>query len=234
MNVDEPTRSPMSRFFRAALRIGLAALIGIGLGAAAYYGVPRAYRDLVEPVRENSSRIETLQVELNQARVDLAELSDRSSQRISELEAGVAAGQETLAELQASSQLQRTELDQQLQRLGTRLDRLDQALSSQSDALDLALATPTAPDPELLRQLKFTRAALHLLRARLWLVENNLGLAGDEVQQARDALSELEGMELVLERLDQALADFALAPLVAADDLEIAWKLLTAPEPPGE
>lgn len=228
MTIEADNQSPVGRALRVALRILLVALIGIGLGAAAYFGVPFAYRQLVEPVQDNSARLDSLAQELEQARTELSDLADRSDGRIADLEAANAANKESLAELQAKSDLDQTEFNQQLDQLTARLDELEQALSAQADAIDQALATPTAPDPELVRQLAVNRALLHLLRARQSMFENNLGLAAAEVQQARAALADLEGMEPAIARLDQALVEFAATPLVAGDDLEAAWRLLTA------
>ena len=74
-----------------------------------------------------------------------------------------------------------------------------------------------------------------LTRGRLYLVQNNLGLAQNEVQAARDVLAGLvapdyqqAALNAMIIRLDLALANLPGAPVLAAEDLEIAWQLLRA------
>jgi hypothetical protein len=71
-------------------------------------------------------------------------------------------------------------------------------------------------------------------------VQDNLGLAAQDIEVARSVLAAVQStpsaaneiVPLVVERLDLALVDVRVAPIVAADELEIAWKLLlTATEP---
>jgi hypothetical protein len=71
-----------------------------------------------------------------------------------------------------------------------------------------------------------------LTRARLWLTQDNLGLAADDIQMARDILARVaeEGPEAeasvltpIIARLDLALQDLPDSPVVASDDLDIAW-----------
>jgi hypothetical protein len=73
------------------------------------------------------------------------------------------------------------------------------------------------------------------MRARLWLIENNAGLAAEEVEAARTALArvaavapaeEVAPLQAVLDRLTLTQEDLQFRPLIAADDLEIAWQLL--------
>lgn len=218
-------RSAGRRVFSVLLRLLLVLVIGAGLGAAAYFGLPLAYRGLVEPVRLNAERIQDLEADLERTRTDLTGLAERSRERTAELEASNAQARESLAELKARLEGDLRGLESELDDLSDRLDALDDELSAQVAELE---AEPDAePDAELQRQLAVTRALLHLMRARLWLIENNLGLAAEQVRLARAALSGLQGVEPAVARLDQALAELQTTPLVAAEDLEIAWILLT-------
>jgi hypothetical protein len=84
------------------------------------------------------------------------------------------------------------------------------------------------------------RAMLHLVRARLGLLENNAGLAAEETVRARDLLAvtdpdgELKSVQDAIARIDLALEAMQTTPLVAGDDLEIAWKLLVEGEATNE
>lgn len=230
--MEEARRSSAGRRVLAGLgRLLLVLVIGAAIGAGAYFGLPLAYRGLVEPVRLNAERIADLEAELERARADLAALEERSSQRTAELEASSLQVRESFAELQAGMDADLTALERQLDQLEGRLQELDQAQDSQAEALQAAMQDSAEPDAELLRHLAVTRALLHLMRARLWLIENNLGLAAEEVQAARAELDGIEGVQMAAARLDQALAELEATPLVAAEDLEIAWMLLTVEQP---
>ncbi len=74
-----------------------------------------------------------------------------------------------------------------------------------------------------------------LSRARLYLYGSNYGLAKIDVQAARDLLSTLQNdlpydqnatLQDVLARLDLALVNLPTYPVIAADDVDIAWQLL--------
>jgi hypothetical protein len=116
-------------------------------------------------------------------------------------------------------------------------------LSAQVDAygLDLValseeLSGPTSP-AALLRELQRLKAMQWLTRARLVLVQNNLGLAQVDLLAARRVLVALqaelpteEGAQIaqVIVRLDAALGYLPAAPVAAADELEGAWQLLVS------
>lgn len=216
------------RWIGVLLRLLLVLLIGIGLGAGAYFGLPLVYRGLLEPSRENAEQIEILADELERTRADLSELAESGAARSAELEAEGAALNETVSELQARAELDRAQLEQQLDRLGTQLDDLEQSLESQAERLAAAVESASEPNDQLLDELQVNRALLHLMRARLWLIENNAGLAAEQAQLAKSALDGVEGAEPAVARLDQALIELETTPLVASEDLEIAWILLTA------
>jgi hypothetical protein len=74
-----------------------------------------------------------------------------------------------------------------------------------------------------------------LTRSRLSLVENNAGEAEQDVRAARQLLAglggevpeyQVEALSSIIARLDQALIDLPARPVLAADNLEIAWQLL--------
>jgi predicted alternative tryptophan synthase beta-subunit len=73
-----------------------------------------------------------------------------------------------------------------------------------------------------------------ITKARLWLIQDNLGQAAEEISAVRELLANSvvdmnvvdEELVQIIERLDLALVDVRTSPIVAADELEIAWKLL--------
>jgi hypothetical protein len=123
-------------------------------------------------------------------------------------------------------------------------------LSGQVDvySLDVAslreeLSGETSP-AALLRDLQLVKAMELLTRARLVLVQNNLGLAQFDIQAGRRILVDLqveapayqsEQIARIIARLDAVLGNLPDAPVAAADELEGAWQLLLAglpKEPP--
>ena len=143
----------------------------------------------------------------------LVEPTRQNSAQIAALEAQLPQAERRLDEQQESV----AELQVQLEDLTERIEDNSQA-------------------QELRGELQVTRAMLSLVRARLWLVENNLGLAIAEVERARELLQSLaaekpgeSNLQAAIERLDFALIELNTRPLVAADDIEIAWKLLVEP-----
>jgi chromosome segregation ATPase len=214
---EQPQPALLARVSKVLLRLVLVVLLGVALGAGAYLGVTFAVRQLGEPTRQNSARIATLEAQLPEA-----------ESRLTEQREVVAELQGRLEDLQAQLDDQgggQDKLANQLTTLGDRLDQLTQRID----------ADP--PAAELRRDLQLTRAMLSLVRARLWLVENNLGLAIAEVERARELLQPLaaeqpgeDNFQAAIERLDFALIELNTRPLVAADDIEIAWKLLVEPD----
>jgi hypothetical protein len=238
------------RFGRLLLRILFVLVVGTCLGLAAYFGGPALYRNYIEPVQVNTQRIADLEQALAQMQARDQQDQTNSADHLAQIEGRLAAQAETLATLQAdveglqSSQAGHDQHLQTLDELSTRVDALAgdmEQMATQVAGLETSLAGGDSPTQRLGRQLQLIRVMELLTRARLWLIQNNVGLAADEVRSARAVLEqtaaeapEAEAATLtpILERLDLALTDLQFAPIVAADDLEIAWRLLfsaTAP-----
>ncbi len=213
---EQPQPALLARVTKVLLRLAFVVLLGAALGAGAYFGVTLTVRQLVEPTRQNSAQIAALEAQLPQA-----------ESRLDEQQESVAELQVQLEDLQAQLGDQGLGQDQLASQLGTlngQLADLTERIEDNSQA------------QELRGDLQLTRAMLSLVRARLWLVENNLGLAIAEVERARELLQSLaaekpgeSNLQAAIERLDFALIELNTRPLVAADDIEIAWKLLVEP-----
>ena len=113
------------------------------------------------------------------------------------------------------------------------------ALSGDLATLDESVAGLTDADAALVQfqqTLTLFRAWELLSRARLRLVENNLGLAGDDVAMAQALLATVdlpvaEGAEssplaVVQQRLALVAGSLPAEPALAAADLELAWEAL--------
>jgi uncharacterized coiled-coil protein SlyX len=225
----------LGRVFGVLLRLAVVLALGTIIAVGAYFGLPRAYRNLVEPAQVNSTRIAALETELDLARTDTSLLREQSGNRLAELEAALAEQGESLATVQA--QLEATletsiDQDEAVEAMTGQIRAVRSALSDLTDQVDAALSDPGEPEQDLRQDLMINRAMLHLVRARLGLLENNAGLAAEEAGRARDLLvetdadGEVKSVQDAIARIDLALEAMQTTPLVAGDDLEIAWKLL--------
>jgi predicted RNase H-like nuclease (RuvC/YqgF family) len=226
-----------ARAARLLLRLLFILLAGIGLGLGVYLGIPALYRRYIEPVQVNTDRIVELedalafyQEELHADRADL-------NGRLAQIEGQLASQAESLAAIQADLAADETRLDA-LGSLPRRIQALEadvEDTGSRLAALEADLADAASPTRRLERRLEMIRALEALTRARLWLIQDNLGLASGDIQFAIDILTrvaeeapevEAEGIASVIDRLNQAVDDLPDSPVVASDDLEIAWREL--------
>ena len=238
-DVEQKTPSGAAGVIRVIARMLLTAVVGIALGIGVYFGVPALYRQYIEPVRINSERIEDLDQTVSHLQADQSQWAEDANARLAAMEGQLATQAETLATLQADLERVQTELTRQgrqvtgLADLSGQVDELRASLEA-VQAEVAALQGNDAPTQRLARQIQLLRAMELLTRARIWLTQNNVGLAGDDVRLAREILAALAEMapadeadlEPIVARLDLALTDLRSSPVVAADDIEIAWQLL--------
>lgn len=198
-------------FIRALFRlIALLIVIG-GIGAAIYFGVPFINDNIVVPIQRNTSQIDQLENEIATLQTQL----DETNARIGELETNIEAHTASLAKLEG---MQAT---------------LEQEISNQNNSVMVALK----------REIMLTRSIETVARARLFLSQSNFGLAHDDVQAARDILVELlvdapayeaDALNQIIMRLDFALGNLPAFPVIAVDDVDIAWQLLMRGLPESE
>jgi uncharacterized coiled-coil protein SlyX len=231
------------RALRVILRLIVVLLVGIGLGVGAYLGIPALYRQYIEPVQVNTQRLVDLEQAFQQAQADARQDRTTWNERLAAVEARLAAQAEAVAALQADIAQQGQDLDD-LSSLPRRVADLAGDLEDTTTRvadLEASLAAADSPTQRLGRQLQLIRAMELLTRARLWLTQGNAGLASQDITSARTLLAgllaaapeeEAAALEAIIARLDLALEDLTTSPVVAADDLEIAWQLLFAATEP--
>ena len=241
MSVDpKPTLSFWSRLGRSFVTILRYLLIlGViaGVVAAMYYGTPYLYEKFILPIEANTARLDEVEnkqtTDLEQLTIQIADLKSR----LADLETRQTASAQTLAEAQGqitaleSAVLSHSETLKQLDAIQVALDTLALASSDHESLFvegNFALA-------EVQRQVSLSRAIEFLSRARLYLYESNFGLARLDVQAARDLLLTLQSdmptdknaaLQDVITRLDLALDNLPTFPVIAVDDVDIAWQLL--------
>jgi len=249
---DQPPREGLSdrrgsfavRFFRAVLRWLFVVVLGILLGVGVALGLPTLYRSFVEPVQLNAERIQELEKSFADDQANDREKDAAEAQRLADLEGRMVTAGETLQEqgtklqtLADTVEKQRKQLDE-FDRELIRVDEVEsqiKEIGSRLSALEETLASEDAPTQRLGRQFQLLRALELLTRARLWLTQNNLGLAAEDLSTALADLQKVQQvapedeakvLETVTKRIELAVGELETAPVLAADDIEVAWRLL--------
>lgn len=240
----EEGESAVRRLWNRFVRLMLVVILAILCGVVLYLGVPALIDRVVDPVQENILAVEELQDQ-----IDALQSSDELSasqlrDRLVELEAELADQSETIANLEADVSAAEEDVEalnveiEALSELAAQVEDLSDAISemtSDIEVLDESLASVEIPAAALTDRSQIVLSMILLTRARLWIEEDNLGLAAEDINAAIDVLEAIDSqsedtvatLEDILDRLDNALDDLRRYPQVAANELEIAWKLLT-------
>jgi hypothetical protein len=215
-------------FLKFVFVLLLIALLLGGVGAGVYFGLPYLHQTFIVPVNQNRDRIS--EVAQQQARDVLAlnaQIDDLNAeiQRLkSELETQQTRDDDLAAQLGAVETAIQTQ-SASLKKLEEMQTKLDQSADQQREGLSAELA----------REMRLTRVIDLLSRARLYLSQSNFGQARQDVALARDLLTELREqspetehakLDAALFRLNLALENLPAFPVIAVDDLNIAWNLL--------
>ena len=226
------------RALRFVARLALVLLAGIALGVGAYYGLPAVYNGFVQPVQINTERISEVERSLHSEqeadRARLQALEDRVTAVESDLAAAVEAldaAQADLRQLLAALGDERGDL-QRVRALEAQSEAIAASLEADESrlaAVEETLADSQDPVDALVQRIQLLRGMELVLRARLALADNNPGLAGQDLGQARAILAASGAPPAwgpIVDRLDMALANLDSAPLVAVQDVEAAWYLM--------
>ena len=198
-------------FIRALLRLILLVLLIFAVGAAFYFGLPYLNNTFIAPVEQNAARVGELESRIESLQTQLSEMDARVGAIETSIEAHTA-GIEKLETMQAT---------------------LEQEAEAQTNSVMIILK----------REIMLTRAIETLSRARLYLSQSNFGLAKVDVQSARSILAELsteappyqvDALNQIIGRLDLALGNLPAFPIIAVDDVDIAWQLLMMGLPESE
>lgn len=230
------------RFLRLLSRMLLVAILGVLLGAGGYYGIPAIYRGFIQPVQTNSQRITSLEQEISALKSSIQDKDSQTAVELADLQGRLAEQREAIAELLVQDESMRASFDdlkgrlEDLETLPKRAAAIETAqkqLQDRFEQMELSLEEVDSPVKKLSRQYQLLRVMELVTRARFWMVQNNLGLAAEDVASARRILSmvleeapEMGELLAIIERFDLVLFELPQRPVIAADDLEIAWKLL--------
>ncbi|HUM63377.1 MAG TPA: hypothetical protein PKZ26_06875 [Anaerolineaceae bacterium] len=216
---------------RVILRVLTALLILAALAAEAYYGIPYFREKILKPLESNTSRV--------------GELAATQAADTSRFEADLGALQEEFTNLQG----QVSALQTQAAAASKSIDSHSASLNELSEVQATLRAEMAQQNNALLanmdEQLTLTRALELLSRSRLYLSQNNYGMARADVLAARNLLLPLvgsvsaqkaDGLRVVIDRLDMALGNLPAYPVIAVFDVDTAWQMLvdglpSIPEP---
>lgn len=244
--------SALQMVLRVTVRVLVAILFGVMLGVLLYVGIPWLQNRFVVPLDQHEQRLDIIETDYTH-RLEALE-SDRQAQseqvsevyaRLDNLDQSLDTRLATQTALQAQvmndAEALRTalaEIEQQIAVLESRAEDLQAALDAQQERLDQSQEVDekqAAALTSLEQQTQLLRAMGMLSRARLFLMQNNLGLAQLDIEAARATLAalrpdldepETQALEAILLRLDLALDHLYTAPVLVVDDLEVAWQLL--------
>lgn len=196
----------------------IALLLG-GVGAGVYFGLPYLRQAFIVPVEQNRERI--------------GEIAQQQARDVLALNAQI-------DDLNAEIQRLKSELETQQTRdddLAAQLAAIETAIEAQNASLKKLEEMQAKLDQsaELAHEIRLTRVIDLLSRTRLYLSQSNFGQARQDVALARDLLTELReqtpeaeraNLDAALFRLSLALENLPAFPVIAVDDLNIAWNLL--------
>jgi hypothetical protein len=231
---------------RTILTLILVVFIIAALGVAGYYGIVYVHNEAVVPAQNAHASVMDLSTRQAQANQGLAQISARLDQMAASRSQDTAkidslAGNVT--ELQDAIQKQNLTLNR-LDNLESNLNDLSARMDTNSIAADGMQTTLAASDlyfQDLQTQVKLLQAMELLNRSRLYLIQSNYGLARNDVDSARQILVALQpvlpsyqqdAVALWVQRLTLVMGNLPNYPLLAGDDLEVAWGMLAGGLPP--
>ncbi len=238
-----PPRRNAFPILRAFLRLVLVLMIGGFVGLLGYAGLTLAYQQALEPMHQNRAALAQVQGQLS---ID-EEAAAQMAQRLLTAESAAMQANRTILTLQENQKSQQkvigaqaTALSQMKPALST-LEAGDKESQRRLAAVQKTLAAQEKPLTTLKNDLAVVQVMELLTRSRVYLTQSNFGLAREDILTARQILLGLgdtapayqqAAVKSWLQRIDLALGNLPEYPVLAADDLEIAWQLMRMGLPP--
>jgi hypothetical protein len=245
--------SAARKVIRWIFRLLVVIFLGIALGAGLYYGVRSFYRDAIEPLQTMDQRTREVETKVTELYETVREDKRSASEGLTDVQGRLAVQAEEIATL--TSQLNRLEgqtADQAkaFDKVAELRDDVDQveddfnALDAQLADLEQVVQAEDLPVEQVQESLQLMRVMILLTRARLWVEQDNFGLAGEDMDAAIGIMNELlidntdaegqpdDALLAISNQLTLASDNVRENPALAEEELEIAWKLLfetTAP-----
>ncbi|PKO12368.1 MAG: hypothetical protein CVU39_24375 [Chloroflexi bacterium HGW-Chloroflexi-10] len=255
--------SGIGNFFRGLLRLIIAILIGLIIGAALYAAGAYLFSEAIIPTQQNTVALSHIDQRVNEQWVLLQQRNDSLEKRLSNLEVQYTQDLDRITELSAVQE----EITRKLETLITDIGNLNRKLENAEKALAALEKNQTSLSEEQLGlqknldeleidaliqpiylDVQTIKTMQQINRSRLYLLQDNYGSAKTELELASTMLANLitkasfKEQDLLLlwrARLDLAISNLPAHPELANDDLEILWSmmsngLLTQPTPSPE
>ena len=240
-----PQKSSSNSAALVIFRLLLTVIVAVILGVVIYYstigGIPILNNKIFHPIEENESQVFEIQETQKSLESQLSEISatlDSAEQSgyqatLSDMEGDLQSLTENIISAQATvdinsqmSTYMATVYPQKLFDLEAKQASNDRNLS--------ALATAQMGSSNIDGDLALIRILEQLSRANQFLLHSNFGLAEDTLKSAKDDLIKLQNSSYVFQKeylvpildlVEGAIADLPSKPSLAAEKLELAWKL---------
>jgi septal ring factor EnvC (AmiA/AmiB activator) len=234
------------------LRVLFIIVVAALLAAGVYYGAPWVYRRVIQPVQSSVTQLALLQSQVDENETQWAKNFGEQQQRIASLESQLAAQGERIASLEAGL----SRIDEALVAQQMALDELsasvtaisgDYASLDETDTLSAEFATlqervtlsdqVAAQMDALEYRVALMQVWQQVLKTHAYLTEGNVGDAETTLELAVTQLDrvsalgpgdEQEALAAIQVRLAQAASRLREQPIIAAQDLEVAWYELGA------
>ena len=247
-------------FLRGLIRLILVLLIGTILGGLLYFIGTYFYQRAVIPTQQNTMSLNNLNTRVENQWDLLNTNSAAQEKRISEIENQLQMSSNRFDEIELNLSDLTEGMDVIKNQQSELIDRLDQAEKTistyekqQASIIKDQEALQTSLDSQdneqflkpLMLEIQSIKVLQHINRSRLFLIQNNYGLAKTDLQQGRYILSTMlenatkEQQDMILlwsARLDLAISHLPDNPVLAGEDLEIIWSMMSNgfSPPPGE
>lgn len=189
---ESPVLRAIGGFLRFLIRFIFVLIVGALVGAGLYYGVPWAYRSLVQPVQQNTVRVAALEQRMAQEQARLQDENLALQERIAALEAEMTA-------LGEQSAVQTQDVNgnaEQIQQLESRITEVEGDLKAQQDVvagvrsqLDRGISDLSEQAAQIATQTEELEGRLALLQTAQDVLRVHLLLSEDNPRSARDTLT---------------------------------------------
>ena len=250
MTEQTPKSSAFVRFWHGLLRLVLALLIGILLGAGLYFGFLFVYQQLVIPTQQNAIEFQNLNTQVNQQWELLTERNEDLEKRLSVLEQKQESNTNQISELLTEIEQNAANLDAfhiKHDNLVDQLDKYDKLILNlikqdeifaannedfQTVLENIDLDIKLQP---VYQDIAIFKILMQINRSRLFLLQDNYGIAKEELFLADELLNSLlvtslpDQKDIIMlwdARLNLAINHLPNNPILANDDLEILWKMM--------
>ncbi len=241
--------SGFANFLLVLVRIILIILLGTLIGVGLFFGFKYAYNQVVIPIQQNQMEIQSLNTRVNQQwdliqeknadlddRLTLLEsdqdsLNDQVSEMLIKIE-------QNAADLEALD-LKFTDLIEKsgdLEKSIAKLEEQAELFSTQNKEFKTILENMDVENQikPLKQDVAIFKILMQINRARIFLIQDNLGLAEEELLLANQLFDDLSTLSPENEeeiaswkaRLELAIGHLPNNPVLANDDLEILWSMM--------